>query len=322
MRIERFGHNEIPPDEQAAVRSAVRLEWVTLAYLCTTIALVYLVMGSSQAMKVAWIEDLLSTVPAISFLIALRRTSRRPTVEHPYGLHRSIGSAHLAAAVALLTVGVFLVYDSATGLLAAEHPPLGTMTLLGHTLWSGWVMIAVMVYAGIGPVILGRLKMPLSKQLHDKVLFADSDMQKADWMTAAAAIVGILGIGIGWWWADATAALVISGSILHDGVAQIRHALRGLTDGRARTHDDAEVHPLVDRCVAELQRLSWVEDAGVRVRDMGHVFHVEAFVVPSGDGVDLQRLVHARERLVSLDWKLQDVVVVPVQQVPEEARQT
>ncbi|HRL81685.1 MAG TPA: hypothetical protein PLK46_15340, partial [Propioniciclava sp.] len=32
------------------------------------------------------------------------------------------------------------------------------------------------------------------EQLHDKVLYADADMNKADWLTAAGSIVGILGI--------------------------------------------------------------------------------------------------------------------------------
>src|SRR3712207_8877927 len=34
--------------------------------------------------------------------------------------------------------------------------------------------------------------------------------------TAVGAIVGVLGIGLGFWWADAVAALLISGSILQD----------------------------------------------------------------------------------------------------------
>lgn len=68
-------------------------------------------------------------------------------------------------------------------------------------------MIAVMAVTSVPPVILGRLKMRLAKDLHNKVLYADADMNKADWMTGAGSIVGIAGIGIGLWWADAAAAL-------------------------------------------------------------------------------------------------------------------
>ena len=50
------------------------------------------------------------------------------------------------------------------------------------------------------PVIFGHLKMKPPKMLHDKTLYADAMMNKADWMTGLAGIVGILGIGMGWWW--------------------------------------------------------------------------------------------------------------------------
>ena len=82
----------------------------------------------------------------------------------------------------------------------------------------------------------------------------------------------------------------------------------------------------------------WVDQAGARVRDEGHVFHVELFVVPRGaDGdagtgshaagarpapvpVDVRLLEELRGRIVDLDWKLEDVVVVPVTELPQEVR--
>lgn len=320
-QVTHWGFNELPDTQMAALRRARRLEWASLAFMVTGVVLVYLVMGSSQAMKAAWIEDLLSLIPPVSFLVAARVAGRRPDAEHPYGHHRAVGSAHLTAAVALLAMGVFLLYDSASGLLGAEHPPIGTMQLFGHAVWAGWLMVAVMTYTLVVPVILGRLKMPLARELHDKVLYADAKMNKADWMTAGAAIVGVLGIGIGWWWADATAALFISASILRDGVTQVRNAVRGLTDGRARTFDDGRPHPLIGRLEEALQELPWVQDAVARVRDMGHVFHVEAFVVPvDPKAVDVRDLDAARAQLVALDWKLEDVVILPVHELPDELR--
>lgn len=315
----RFGNTELPPAQERALRAARRLQWIGLAYLATCVAVVYLVMGSSQAMKVAWIEDLLSLIPPIAFLIATRQAARRPSVHHPYGHHRSVGAAHLAAAVALFAMGGFLVIDSASGLLAGDHPPIGSIRLFGQTIWSGWLMIAAMVYTGVGPVILGRLKLPLAKELHDKVLYADADMNKADWMTAGAAIVGILGIGFGLWWADGVAALVIAASIVHDGVRQIRGASRDLMDGEARTYDDAQVHPLVDAVLAAANAPAWVRAAGVRVRDQGHVLHAEVFVVPTAD-VTVELLDRLAHDVRALDWKLDDVVVAPVRAVPSGVR--
>jgi len=313
-----FGHTELPPEQTAALRRAVRLAWGTIAFLVVGVTLVYLVMGSSQAMKAAWTEDLLSFIPPVSFLVAVRFARRRPTTAHPYGYHRSVGVGHLVAAAALLTMGAFLVLDSGSGLLAAEHPPVGVMHLGDHVFWAGWPMIGAMVLTGVPPVLLGRAKMPLARTLHDRVLYADADMNKADWMTALGSVVGILGIGAGLWWADAAAALFISVSILRDGVTNLRVAAAALMDARATTVEGDEPHPLVHRVDEYLGALPWVEQAGSRVRDQGHVFHVEAFVVPRDGAPGLRELAAAREGAIALDWKVQDLVVVPVEQLPEE----
>lgn len=313
----RFGHTELPPQQADALRRAKRLEVVTLLFMMTAIAVVFTTAGSSQAMKTAWVEDTLALVPPLAFLVAVRRARRRPTADHPYGFHRSTAIGHLTAAVALLAVGLLLIEDSAISLVRAEHPPIGTTQLFGQTFWSGWLMIAAMVYTGIGPFVLGRMKLPLAEALHDKVLYADADMQKADWMTAAGTIAGVLGIGIGLWWADAGAALLISASIVRDGWRNLQHASSALMDQRARTYDDSDPHPLTQDIDDVLHALPWVRDSRTRVRDQGHVFHVEAFVSPSDGPVTLEQLEEAAALLRDLDWKIHDVVLMPVRDLPD-----
>ncbi|WP_285038555.1 cation diffusion facilitator family transporter [Plantibacter sp. lyk4-40-MEA-4] len=315
----RFGRSELPEPQARALRSAVRLEWASLVFLAAAITAVYLVMGSSQAMKAAWIEDLLSLAPPIAFLVAVRVVRRPPTREHPYGFHRSVGVAHVVAGVALFAMGMFLIIDSATGLIGAEHPPIGTIVLFGEPVWLGWPMMVVMALTIPLPIFLGRAKMRLARQLHDKVLYADADMNKADWMTAVGSIVGVAGIGLGFWWADAVAALFIAGSIMWDGVKNLRSAVTDLMDTRATTFDDTEPHPVAKRVDEHLAELPWVERVGSRVRDQGHVFHIEAFTVPrNGRTPTLRQLVEARDGCIALDWKVEDIVIVPVEELPEE----
>ena len=57
---------ELPPELQQTLRKARRLEWLTIAYLVSAVVLLALVLGSSQAMKTAWIEDLLRLIPPIA----------------------------------------------------------------------------------------------------------------------------------------------------------------------------------------------------------------------------------------------------------------
>ncbi|WP_458113074.1 cation transporter [Arthrobacter sp. R1-13] len=315
----KFGNTELPDEQQVALRKAIRIEWITIAFLTASTLLVYLVLGNSQAMKAAWVEDMLSILPPVSFLIAARAIRKRPSEEHPYGFHRAIGIAHVVAAVALTVMGAYLMVDSAVGLVTVEHPTIGGFDFFGQTIWLGWVMIVAMVLTALPPVYLGRIKMKLAEKLHDKVLYADADMNKADWMTALAAAVGVAGIGVGWWWADAVAALGISASILHDGVRNTKAAVSALMDRRARTYDDTAPHPVAKRLDDYLKSLDWTTDARSRIRDEGHVFHVESFVVPVGGRMpSLNQLEGARLACVELDWKIQDMVLVPVSALPPE----
>ncbi|GIM65811.1 hypothetical protein Pve01_95580 [Planomonospora venezuelensis] len=128
----------------------------------------------------------------------------------------------------------------------------------------------------------------------------------------------MLGIGLGLWWADSGAALLISLSIVRDGWTNLHYSTTALMDERARTYDDEHPHPLTDRVDEVLSRLSWVDDSRSRVRDQGHVFHVESFVRPvSGRTPTLEQLEAAADVLRELDWKVHDVVVVPVRDLPE-----
>lgn len=315
----KFGNTALPREQQDALHRAIRFEWITLAFLAVSTVLVFLVLGNSQAMKAAWIEDLLSFLPPIAFLLAVKLIRRPPTEKHPYGYHRSVGIAHLVAAVALVAMGSFLIVDSSAGLLSAEHPTIGGIELFGQTVWLGWLMITAMALTAAPPVYLGRVKIKLAEKLHDKVLYADADMNKADWMTAGAAAIGVLGIGVGLWWADYAAALLISVSILRDGIKNLRGAVGALIDTRAHTVDDSAPDPLNRRIDTYLKGLPWVRTAASRIRDEGHVFHIESFVVPAGDTLpSLQALEEARTECAALDWKVQDIVIIPVAELPRE----
>lgn len=319
-KTNQFGRTTLPPEQERAIRRAVRWEIFTIVYTAITIAVIALVVGNSQAMRTAWIEDMLSLIPQIAFLTALIFVRRRPTLTHPYGLHRAMGIGHLVAGVALLTVGLNLAVEAVTGLVAAEHPTIGTVVLWGHTIWLGWLMVIVMAAVIIGPVFFyGPAKSKLAPVLHNKLLYADADMAKADWQTTVASIVGVLGVGAGVWWLDGAAALFISLGIIWDGFRNTRAAIVDLMDQRARTYDSKKPHPLAADIVAYLRDLPWASDAAVRMRDQGQVFHIEAFVVPRRRKVTVHDLTAAAEGVTALDWKVQDVVIVPSERLPDEA---
>ena len=314
------GGPELPDEQRRAHRKAVRLEWFTLAYMLTALVAVYFALGDSQAMKAAWLEDMLSLVPPAAFLIAARFRYRQPSEQMAWGYHRSISVAYLAGAIAIVALGAFILFDSSHKLIRGEHPSIGMVELFDWQLWQGWLMLAVLVYTGVPPVLLGLMKKPLAEKLHDKVLYADAEMQRADWMTAGAAMVGVVGIGFGLWWADSVAAIVIALDVIRDGARYTGRAVLNLMDARPRTHDEKKPHPIKLQVEDELRRMEWVREAVVRMRELGHVFAVNAFVVPVADDGIPDRVEETIERLRALDWKVHDVSVTVVrglEDVPE-----
>jgi len=307
---------QLPSEKQEKLKRAFLLEWLTIFFLITIAALMYWTMGSSQAMRTAWIEDVLSLVPPISFLVAMRFRDRAPTAEYPYGYRRATLLAFLMASVAILVLGLYMFYDSAMALINTEHPTLGHFDLFGWYIWSGWVMIVALIYSMIPPIILGHMKLPVAKALHEKTLYADATMNKDDWLTAGAAILGILGIGLGWWWADSVAAGFISIEVLMDGYTNIRQAMSDLMDQRPTAVGSEEALDLGERLCAKVRRRADVTDAEVRLREEGHVFSGELFVVLREDGSTpstvAAHVADIAEEATAFDWRLYNLVVMPV----------
>jgi divalent metal cation (Fe/Co/Zn/Cd) transporter len=268
-------------------------------------------------MKAAWLEDMLSLIPPAAFLIATHYRDRRPTEQMAWGYHRAISVAYLAGAIAIVALGAFILFDSSHKLIRAEHPSIGLVELFDWQLWQGWLMIAVLVYTGVPPVILGLMKKPLAEKLHDKVLFADAEMQRADWMTAGAAGVGVIGIGFGIWWLDSAAAILIALDVVRDGARYTGRAVLNLMDARPRTYDESKPHPLKLQIEREVVELAWVSEAVVRMRELGQVFGVGVFVVPASDEGIPDRVEETIERLTALDWKVHDVAVTVVRSIDD-----
>lgn len=306
---------ELPPELQKELHSAKKLEWITVFYLVSVVIIMYLTMGSSQAMKTAWLEDLLSLVPSIAFLIAIKINTKAPNDKFRYGYHRVFTIAFLIGASALLSMGLFMVYDSSMSLFKAEHPTIGSKIFFGKQIWMGWVMILALLYSAIPAMILGFKKLPKAKKLHNKILYTDAEAQKADYMTAFAAIVGILGVGAGIWWADSAAALFISFSVVKDGFKYITTAIKDLMDRYPVTLKEQKKHPLVEEVHQLVLSWDWVEDCRIRLRENGQVLLGEIAVIPKHQ-IDVDVLEEAYSKLTEHHWKINDITIAPVRELP------
>lgn len=246
---------EFPERQRQAFAKARRLEWISIGYLVSAAIFTYLVMGSSQAMRTSWLEDMISLCPPIAFLIAARIARMTPSQRFPYGLHSSVSIGYLTASLALLGMGAFLLFEASVKLIYLERTTIGGFDLFGNTIWAGWPMLAALAYTGIPSLFLGRAKLKLAPIIHDKVLFADAEMNRADWMAESAAAIGVLGVGFGFWWLDS---------------------------------------------------------AEVRMREEGHVFIGEVFVVPKHNRNLLRHIESLADEAKKFNWRIQELTIMPV----------
>lgn len=310
----------LPPEQAEAAIAARRIEWISIPAMGSIIVVMILASGSSQAMKAAWIEDSLALVPPITYLVATRFTRRPPDRHYPYGCGRGLSLAFLCAATALLVMGTWLLVDSLIPLIKGEPAQIGTVTILGHTLWAGWPMLAALAWSAIPPIFLARKKIPLAEKLHEKTLHTDATMNRDDWLTAAAAALGVIGVGLGWGFADAVAGALIAAQVIRDGVEHLREAIAALADHRPVDVDLDHLDPLPDRVLAAAAALPGVRAAAVRFREQGRRLAGEVFIVPDDPTVTVTELARHRAALLALDWRLVELVVVPVPTLSAEAR--
>lgn len=297
----------LPPEQRDALRRGERLCWWTLLWMSLVSALMYFAMGGSQAMKTALVEDLFSLVPSIAFLVASRFRRKGVDEEYPIGRERAFDINFLISAVALTGVGLALVYEALHTLLTATRPVVATVAVGGHVIWQGWVMMLALAVSAVPPMILGHKKMQLAKTLALKPLHTDADVGRADWMTAAAGIVGVAGIGFGFWWADAVAALAIAGSILKDGAGNLRNAVRDLHDARPQALDRGDPDPLPERLCAEIAALPWMEGCAVRLHEEG--LHISGTLLLGNRTLTAAQVEEVRAIARAVHWRFDRIDV-------------
>jgi len=309
----KIGHAfSFPEEQQQLRRKTKRLSWLSIVLLISAGILIWLALGQSQAMKTAWVSDILTAVPPMALLFAMRYELREPTRRFPYGYTRAIAIAFLVTSAVLSIIGLYLLYDSLLKLVHGERPPIGTMELFGRQFWAGWAMIAALAWSMGCGLTLGLLKRPVAKKLHDKALDAEATMNRAEWLSEGAAIVGILLVGFGHWWGDAAAAAFISFEIVQDGWLNMRLVVADLMDETPTKMGDHEMEDLGPRIRTAVQELPGVTSAAVRLREHGRALTGEVYV-ELHDGADVvERVAAIATRVRGVDWRLRDITVMPV----------
>jgi divalent metal cation (Fe/Co/Zn/Cd) transporter len=214
-----------------------------------------------------------------------------------------------------MALGTMVFFESVRTLLSKEHPTVGVIGLFGHQIWIGWLAYPVLVYTIICEFTVGKIKTPIATELHDKALAADARMNRADWMSGAAGMLGMAAIAMGWWWGDSIAAIIISIEIIRDGLGNITGAITDLMD-EVPTHSDGEgPTEWAENLCKRLKKEPWVRDVDVRLREEGNIISGEVFVVMP-DHADMPKRQNELQDIAhEVDWRFYDLSLVAVEKV-------
>jgi len=200
-------HPAPSPEPAALLAQGRRLEHLTIAWnaLEAAASLAAGILAGSIALVGFGLDSVLETFSAIVLLWRLR-----PGIE-PQARERIESKAHRWVGVCFLALAAYIAVESVWGLWQHLVPE---KSILG---------IAIAVAAIMVMPMLATSKRRIAEKLGSRALRSDS--RQADFCAylSATLLVGLmLNWLVGWWWADAVAALVMVPVIVVEGVDGLR----------------------------------------------------------------------------------------------------
>ena len=151
------------------------------------------------------IHNLADVSTSLVAFVGFRVSRRAATSSHPYGYERAEDMAGLGVAVVIWASAVFAGYVSVHKLV--HH---GTTSHLG-------LGMAAAIVGIVGNQLVARYKGRVGTRIQSTTLVADAKHSWLDAVASAGALLGLIGVTAGLWWADGVAGLLVTGFIVHVG---------------------------------------------------------------------------------------------------------
>jgi divalent metal cation (Fe/Co/Zn/Cd) transporter len=193
------------------VRSAIRLSYITIAWNASAgVATLVSALTSHSLSLAGFALNMLLDTSASAVLVWRFKKEERD----PVGAHRVEQHAQVAIAVAMFGVALFLAVESVRALAGGSHAKtsaIGLALAVASLFFLPW---------------LARSKLTIAHQLHSRALRGDGILSAASAALAGVTLVALAANAwLGWWWADAAAALVIAVALAFEASRLAVHRL-------------------------------------------------------------------------------------------------
>lgn len=208
-------------DDAAERRQANRAVAVSAVGLALTglVELAIALLSGSVALLGDALHNLSDVSTSILVFVGFRASRKVPTERYPYGYERAEDLAGIGVALVIWGSAAVAAFESVNKLL--RH---------GGTGYVGWGIAAALV--GIaGNQLVARYKLVVGKRIRSATMVADAKHSWLDALSSAGAMLGLIGVALGWGWADAAAGIVVTGFICHVGWEVTSDIAHRLLDG-------------------------------------------------------------------------------------------
>ena len=187
-------------------------------------------LAHSQALLADGVHSLSDLATDVLVLVAAKHAHREADADHPYGHGRIETAATVGLGVALIVVGIGIVWDAVYRLF---HPEL----LLHPEVWA----LLVAAFSVLAKEGIYRYTMRSARRLRSNLLRANAWHSRSDALSSVAVMVGVSGSLAGLSYVDAIAAIVVAGMVAHIGWRLGWSSVRELVDTGLDSEQLAEV---------------------------------------------------------------------------------
>ncbi len=272
---------------------------ISIISLITNIilAILKIVVGytaSSKALIADGFHSFSDMASTIIVMFSIKFSEAPADSNHPYGHEKAEALGTNILAIILIITGFILARDAVYSLLEREVSVPGTLALV------------IAFISIVSKEILYRYTFNIGKKIKSRGLIADAQHHRSDALSSVAALIGIGGAKLGFWYFDPLAGFVVALLILKVGYEIMRDSSHELMDGMPEEEKIEQIKKISKNVVGVID----VDE--IKIRSYGPKFIADIIIVVDddltvGEGHDIA--VEVKKNIIDVEKDFKDVFV-------------